>query len=115
MIMLSLGVTACGDTSTDEVTQISGEESAAVTASETSASTGTIVTSVGRYIFKPTNCAIGVEQGIKDIEIGGPGANPDGKPIYVTYSSTADSLDIQLGVDKPSASSEHELVAGRSV
>lgn len=107
------GATACSDAPADKIAQNSGENTATVSSSNTSAATGTIVTSFGRYIFTPSHCGIGVEEGVDDIEIGGPGKSPDGEPIYVEYSSTADELEIKLGVDKPSTTSEHKFVAGQ--
>ncbi len=53
--------------------------------------------------------------GDHDIEVGGAGVGPDGAPIYVEFSSTANELDIGLGVNRPFVTAEDRLVGGRSV
>lgn len=53
--------------------------------------------------------------GVPDVEIGGPGTAPDGERIYVDLSSTANALDIGLGVDTKFASSERSLRAGQHI
>lgn len=108
-----LGATACSDAPADKAAQNPAENAATASSSTASNATGTVVTSFGRYIFTPSHCAIGTEGGIDDIEIGGPGKSPDGEPIYVEYSSTADELEIKLGVDKPFTTSEYKFVAGQ--
>ena len=73
--------------------------------------TGVVETAAGRYRFTPSTCAIHDEDGVPDIEVGGPGTAPDGEPIHVGFSSTARALDIHLGVDTPFASPERSLRA----
>ena len=53
--------------------------------------------------------------GVPDVEIGGPGTAPDGERVYVELSSTANALDIGLGVDTKFASPERGLRAGQHV
>src|SRR5690606_36470477 len=69
----------------------------------------------GRYTFTPTTCAIHREGDVMDIEIGGAGQAPDGEKIYFEFSSTADALSIELGVDTPFASSDRTLNARQFV
>lgn len=57
---------------------------------------------------------MGVSGGLHDIEVGGAGVGPDGAPIYVEFSSSANELDIKMGVDRPFVSTENRLVGGRS-
>lgn len=80
-----------------------------------SKSSGVVETAAGRYTFAPTTCAIHREGDVMDIEIGGPGKAPDGEKIYVEFSSTADTLSVELGVDTPFASSERTLNARQFV
>lgn len=72
---------------------------------------GLVETASGRYAFTPKVCAIHYEDGVPDIEIGGAGKAPDGEKIYVQFSSTADQLTIDLGVDSAFATAERRLRA----
>lgn len=73
---------------------------------------GVLETSAGAYEFTPTTCAIHNEDGVDDIEIGGPGTAPDGEGFYFELSSTGNDLTVNLGVDGPFASAERKLQAG---
>lgn len=77
------------------------------------AHTGVVETEGGRYTFSPTSCSVHVEDGFNDIEISGPGTAPDGEPVFIDFSSTANALDIALGVDTPFASADRILRAGQ--
>lgn len=76
---------------------------------------GVLETSSGIYQFTPNVCAIYSEDGIDDIEIGGPGTAPDGEDIYFELSSTANELSLGLGVNSAFAHAERSLKAGRYV
>ena len=78
-------------------------------------SSGFVGTADGRYTFTPTSCGIHREGDGFDIEISGPGKAPDGEMIHVDFSSTANELSIELGVDKPFARSGRSLKAGEFV
>lgn len=109
--LIALGLAACGD----NAAQPDQTKTAAPTAAAAAATgSGVIKTSGGDYRFTPTTCAIGVEGGVDDIEIGGAGVGPDGAPIYVEFSSTANALDIGLGVDRPFVTAERQIRGGRS-
>lgn len=73
---------------------------------------GVLRTSVGHYQFTPETCAIFHEDGIDDIEIGGPGMAPDGEKFYFELSSTANEMAVVLGVDGPFTNSDKTLRAG---
>ena len=105
--LLALGLAACNN----DAAQPNATKTAAPSASVSGS--GVIKTSVGDYRFTPTTCAIGISGGMDDVEIGGAGVGPDGAPIYVEFSSTADALTIGLGVDKPFATAEHQIQGGR--
>jgi len=70
-------------------------------------------TSAGRYEFTPTTCAIYSQDGFDDIEIQGPGTAPDGEKFFFELSSTANAMTIGLGVDRPFASPQRQIQAGR--
>lgn len=100
----------------------SGTEQGSAAAPETgaretgaSARNGVVTTSAGRYVFTAATCAAGMEGGAIDAEISGPGTAPDGEPIFVDFSSTAQALSIGLGVDKPFSSPERQLRGGQYV
>lgn len=103
-----MSLSACGD-SAPKPAQPGSAAPAAPTAGS-----GVIKTASGDYRFTPTTCAIGISGGLDDVEVGGAGVGPDGAPIYVEFSSTANALDISLGVDRPFASAENRLIGGRS-
>lgn len=105
--LLALGLAACSD----DAAQPNPAKTAAPSASATGS--GIIKTSGGDYSFTPTTCAIGISGGMDDVEVGGAGVGPDGTPIYVEFSSTANALTIGLGVDKPFATAEHRIQGGR--
>lgn len=77
------------------------------------AETAVLETSAGRYVFTPSTCAIYNADGFDDIEIQGPGTAPDGEKIFFELSSTANAMTIGLGVDRPFASPQRQLKAGR--
>lgn len=77
--------------------------------------TGVLETSAGRYEFTPATCAIHSQDGADDIEIQGPGTAPDGEKFFFELSSTANAMTIGLGVDRPFASPERRIKAGRVV
>lgn len=77
--------------------------------------TGVVETEGGAYSFSPTSCGVHVEDGFNDIEISGPGTAPDGEPVFIEFSSTANELDIALGVNTPFASADRILRAGQHV
>ncbi|WP_323006380.1 hypothetical protein [Pseudorhodobacter sp.] len=75
----------------------------------------TLQTSAGAYEFTPKSCLIHVEDGLPDIEIQGPGTAPDGEKLYFDFSSTANEMSIELGVDTPFTSTDRVLTAGQFV
>lgn len=79
------------------------------------AGSGALETAAGRYEFTPSTCAFYEQDGIYDIEIRGPGTAPDGEKFFFELSSTANALTIGLGVDRPYASPERKIEAGRVV
>lgn len=91
----------------------SAEAEAPPAKSVPAAGSGVLETSIGRYKFTPTTCAFYEQDGAYDIELGGPGTTPDGEKLFFELSSTANALTIGLGVDRPYASSERQLKAGR--
>lgn len=80
-----------------------------------SARIGTLQTSAGLYAFTPRSCLIHIEDGVPDIEIQGPGIAPDGEKLYFDFSSTANEMSIELGVDTPFTSMDRLLKAGQFV
>ena len=76
---------------------------------------GVLETSAGPYAFTPVMCAIYTEDGVDDIEVGGPGTAPDGEEFYFQLSSTGNELTVDLGVSGPFASADRNLRAGRYV
>ena len=77
--------------------------------------TGILETAAGNYVFTAMTCAIHQEDGFDDIEIGGPGAAPDGEVFYLELSSTGNELSVNLGVDGSFVSADRVLQAGRFV
>jgi hypothetical protein len=80
-----------------------------------SAAVGVLETSSGAYRFTPTTCAFHQEDGVYDIEIGGPGEAPDGEKFFFELTSTGQAIAVNLGADGPFASSDRKLVAGKHV
>lgn len=76
---------------------------------------GTLQTSAGAYEFTPRSCLIHIEDGVPDIEIQGPGIAPDGEKLYFDFSSTANEMSIELGVDTAFTSTDRVLKAGQFV
>ena len=82
---------------------------------DASPSAGILQASTGLYAFTPSTCAIHMEDGIPDIEVQGPGKAPDGENFYFDFSSTANELTSELGVDEPYESTDRKLKAGQFV
>lgn len=91
----------------------SAKTEAQTSESSTVAATGALETSAGRYEFTPTTCGIYSQDGADDIEIQGPGTAPNGEKFFFELSSTANAMTIGLGVDRPFASPERRIQAGR--
>jgi len=72
-------------------------------------------TSTAIYAFTPVTCIIYMEDGVPDIEVQGPGLAPDGESFYFDFSSTANEMTIELGVDGPYKSVGRKLQAGQYV
>lgn len=79
------------------------------------AGSGALETAAGRYEFTPSTCAFYEQDGIYDIEIRGPGTAPNGEKFFFELSSTANALTVGLGLDRPYASPERKIQAGRVV
>lgn len=91
----------------------SAEAEAPVPGHSASAGTGVLQTSAGTYEFTPVSCGIYMEDGVYDIEIGGPGEAPDGESFYLSFSTT--ELTINLGVDVPFKTTDRQIRAGQYV
>ncbi|WP_417423488.1 hypothetical protein [Hoeflea sp.] len=78
-------------------------------------SAGVLETSATTYAFTPVTCIIHMEDGVPDIEVQGPGLTPDGESFYFDFSSTANEMTIELGVDEPYQSAGRKLQAGQYV
>ncbi|MCM8729877.1 hypothetical protein ACFO8O_02680 [Hephaestia sp. GCM10023244] len=123
LALMAFSVSACGDSSSTTAGSGAGDspsaaaiETAAVTAASVGAGrSGVVTTAAGRYDFTPSTCGIHVADGVADVEIAGPGTDPDGKPVYVELSSTGNALAIGLGVDRAFATAEHKLIGGQHV
>ena len=74
-----------------------------------------LITPQGRYEFSPRNCSIHIEEGSYDIEIDGPGTAPDGEIFFFEFSSTANAISINLGVNQPFKHSDRQIKAGQYV
>lgn len=74
---------------------------------------GLLETSLGTYEFTPTSCGVHYEDGVLDIEIGGPGETQDGEKFYFKLSSIANQIIVELGVDGPFKTSDRQLRAGQ--
>lgn len=70
---------------------------------------GTLQTVNGVYAFTLKLCGIHKEGDFYDIEAHGPGTAPDGEKAYMSFSSTADAIDVDLGVDSLRASSDRTV------
>lgn len=105
---------ACGDTGQTSSTETATRTQPAAPAAHP-ARTGVVETEAGAYTFNPTRCAIYKEDGVDDIEISGPGSGADGGKIFVDFSSTANALEIALGVDTQFASADRKIRAGQYV
>ncbi|NYT66726.1 hypothetical protein H0A58_12210 [Alcaligenaceae bacterium] len=66
-------------------------------------------TAIGVFTFVPKVCGMYKEGDFYDIEAHGPGAAPDGEKAYMSFSSTADAIDVDLGVDSLRASSDRTV------
>lgn len=76
---------------------------------------GVLETTDGVYRFTPAVCAIHVEDGFPDIEVAGPGLTAEGESFYLDFSSTANEVTLELGVNKPFASVDRTVRAGEYV
>ena len=92
-----------------------GEASKGETSDGVSASPGILETSTATYEFTPVTCIIYMEDGVPDIEVQGPGLAPDGESFFFDFSSTANEITIELGVDEPYESVGRKLQAGQYV
>lgn len=80
-----------------------------------STSPGVLETSTATYEFTPVTCVIHMEDGVPDIEIQGPGLASDGESFYLDFSSSANEITIELGVDEPYETLGRTLRAGEYV
>ena len=80
-----------------------------------STSPGVLETATTTYEFTPVTCVIYMEDGVPDIEVQGPGLAADGESFYFDFSSTANEMTIELGVDEPYESVGRKLQAGQYV
>lgn len=95
------------------LTGCSAEAEAPTSESSAVVAISALETSAGRYEFTPTTCGIYSQDGFDDIEIQGPGTAPDGEKFFFQLSSTANAMTIGLGIDRPFASPERQIQAGR--
>lgn len=91
------------------------EGSKAESSEVVSTSPGILETATTTYEFTPVTCIIYMEDGVPDIEVQGPGLATDGESFYFDFSSTANEMTIELGVDEPYASVGRKLQAGQYV
>lgn len=89
------------------------EDSQSGAAVTTMKASGVLETSLGTYEFTPTSCGVHSENGVLDIEIGGPGKTQDGEEFYFELSSIANQIIVELGVDGPFKTSDRQLRAGQ--
>ncbi len=80
-----------------------------------SAPKGVLVTPQGQYEFSPRICSIHREEGAYDIEIDGSGTSFDGEIFFFEFSSTANEMSINLGVNQPFKHSDRQIKAGQYV
>lgn len=95
------------------LTGCSAEAEAPTSESSAAVAMSALETSAGRYEFTPTICGIYSQDDFDDIEIQGPGTAPDGEKFFFQLSSTANAMTIGLGIDRPFASPERQIQAGR--
>ncbi|HHX83038.1 MAG TPA: hypothetical protein GX696_08675 [Pseudomonadaceae bacterium] len=74
---------------------------------------GVLKTAQGDYTFEPTTCGVYREDNVDDLEIHGPGTAPDGEAFFFELSSTAETMSLSLGVNKPMTHSDRVIHAGR--
>ncbi len=91
------------------------EEATIGTPDEVITSPGVLETSAATYAFTPVTCIIQMEDGVPDIEVQGPGLTADGEIFYFDFSSTANEMTIELGVDESYESEGRKLQAGQYV
>ncbi len=91
------------------------EEAKAASPDVEATSPGVLETTTATYEFTPVTCVIYVEDGVPDIEVQGPGLATDGESFYFDFSSTANEMTIELGVDEPYESVGRKLQAGQYV
>ncbi len=72
---------------------------------------GAIHTQKGTFTFAPSVCAVYKEGETYDIEVYGPGVSPGGEKVFVNFSSTAQALDINFGVDSVFASADMQFLS----
>ncbi|MHA6692907.1 hypothetical protein [Devosia sp. A449] len=72
---------------------------------------GILATESGRYIFGPDTCAMWVEDGLHDIEIQGPGTDPDGRLFFFELSSTGRHLSVGFDIASVFDSPDEQLIA----
>jgi hypothetical protein len=72
---------------------------------------GVLETADGRYVFNPKMCAMAIEDGEHDIEIYGPGTDPDGRVIFVELSSTGRYLSVGFDIASVFESPDEGLAA----
>lgn len=80
-----------------------------------STSLGVLETAITTYAFTPVTCAVYIEDGIPDIEVQGPGLTADGDSFYFDFSSSANEMTIELGVEEPYETVGRKLQAGQYV
>ncbi|PWJ83741.1 hypothetical protein C7441_108135 [Pseudaminobacter salicylatoxidans] len=95
------------------LTGCSAEAEAPTSKNSTGVAISVLETTTGRYEFTPTTCGIYSQDDFDDIEIQGPGTAPNGEKFFFQLSSTANAMTIGLGVDRPFASPERQIQAGR--
>lgn len=70
---------------------------------------GSLKTEQGVYEVAARGCGVYKEEGAYDIEIYGPGKTPTGEKMYFEFSSTGQSIDINVGVDSQFSSSDNRI------
>ena len=115
LVLSMLGCEAVPEAPVATTTSASVATRVAAPSTSSGTASGAVETTEGSYSFSPVTCVIHREGDVLDIEAGGPGKAPNGEKIYVEFSSTANELSIDVGVDTPFASSERTLKAGQFV
>lgn len=72
---------------------------------------GILDTDTGVYGFDPTMCGMALEDGQHDIEVYGPGTAPDGRVVFVEFSSTGRYLSVGFDIASVFHSADEALVA----